>query len=546
MNTVIHPLQADITLPRRFTNPFHYTPHPLTEMAAGILQRYLDSQTRWHGELQRGKMFGVMVVECDGHTGFIAAYSGLLGERNDWPYFVPPIYDSQNPHGYFKQEEAAISRLNGKLALLEQSTERARLTDAVSRMKESHDLHLITYKEKMAEAKRRRDALRPTATPEQLDLMVRESQFMKAELARLRRRQRQEMEELQAGLDKYDRLVREIRQERRKRSDMLQEWLFRQYTVGNARGELSNLLDIFRQSLHRLPPSGAGDCCAPRLLNYAYRHRLKPVCMGEFWWGDSPKGEVRHHLSYYPACRGKCLPILNFMLQGLDVEPNPLEQDRPLAMDIEFEDDDICVVRKPSGLLSVPGLTDRSSVISLLREHWQGTVEPLTVHRLDMDTSGLLVVAKTPEAQRNLQLQFADRKTGKRYLALLDGEWKGDSQGVIRLPLCPDLNDRPRQRVDYQYGKPAVTSFRILSVHDGHTLVSLVPHTGRTHQLRLHCAHTEGLGLPITGDPLYSHRSGSPVSCRLCLHAAFLSFLHPTSGRPMHFEWNDTPGFPVF
>ena len=435
----IHPLHTDILPPERFTYPFCYVPHPLCLLAAQEVQQQLRRMT-----LTEGKMFGVLVVEtADSSLAFLAAYSGLLEGRNDWPYFVPPIYDAQQPNGYFKTEERLISA-----------------------MRDDNQ-----------------------------------------------------------------------KEERRQRSQQLQLWLFDQYRFLNAHGERRRLVDVW-QDYHNservrrkfpLPPGGTGDCCAPKLLQYAYQQQLKPLCMAEFWWGPSPKTEIRQHAQYYPACRGKCKPVLTWMLQGLNVDPNPeeLAATPQIDIDVVFEDDTLIVVNKPSGLLSVPGRIGSHSVATILGQRFPGS---LIAHRLDMGTSGLMVAAKTREAYRHLQQQFADHTVSKTYVARLDTALGGSAakppQGTIALPLLSDPVNRPRQVVDYERGKAAVTDYEFIAPD----LVRLFPHTGRTHQLRMHCAHRDGLGCPIVGDELY----GRPAD-RLYLHAESLELTHPKNGERMFF-----------
>ena len=436
-----HPLHTDIERPARFTYPFCYEPHPLCLLAAQEVQQELGRMT-----LTEGKMFGVLVVaDCNDELGFVAAYSGLLEGRNDWPYFVPPVYDAQQPDGHFKQEERLISAM--------------------------------------------RD----------------DSQ----------------------------------REERRQRSQQLQLWLFDQYRFLNARGERRRLVDVWQdyhcseriRRKYPLPPGGTGDCCAPKLLQYAYAQGLKPLCMAEFWWGPSPKTEVRQHGQFYPACRGKCKPVLTWMLQGLNVDPNPEEIASTPQLDITvvYEDDTLIVISKPSGLLSVPGRIGSYSVATILSQRYPGT---LLAHRLDMGTSGLMVAAKTRDAYRQLQQQFSDHTIRKTYVAQLDTSYSSPSaprptKGTISLPLLCDPINRPRQVVDYERGKTAVTDYEFI----GNGRVRLYPHTGRTHQLRMHCAHPDGLGCPIRGDELY----GRPAD-RLYLHAERLELTHPATGERMTFE----------
>ena len=433
----IHPLHNTTSeRPQRFTYPFCYEPHPLCRAAATEVQQYIAEHEEIRSDADRGKMFGVLVVDSTDGLAFLAAYSGLLAGRNDWPYFVPPVYDAQQPDGHFKTTEHEISLI-------------------------SHHSPLIS----------------------------------------------------------------------KQMSQELQLWLFHQYQLLNARGETKDLVDIWqsyysREKLRRkfpLPPGGTGDCCAPKLLQYAYQHGLKPVCMAEFWWGAPTKEEVRQHLNFYPACRGKCKPILTWMLQGLDVDPNPetLGLQR-MEIPTVYEDDALLVVDKPSGMLSVPGRIEDYSVETVMHERYPDSI---VAHRLDMGTSGLLIVAKNGDAYRILQQQFIRHEVRKKYIALL--EHPGQGTGVISLPLRPDPMNRPRQVVDMAHGKRAVTRYEFI----GDRLVALWPETGRTHQLRIHCAHPDGLSNPIVGDELYGTRSQ-----RLCLHAAEIWFRHPVSGDEMHIK----------
>ena len=430
----IHPLHnTHSERPQRFTYPFCYEPHPLCCEAAAEVQQYIAEHSEICSDADNGKMFGVLVVsfpDRKDELGFLAAYSGLLAGRNDWPYFVPPVYDAQQPDGYFKTKEHEISAKGGDKEM----------------------------------------------------------------------------------------------------SQQLQTWLFHQYQLLNARGEKKDLVEIWQDYYNRpklrqkfpLPPGGTGDCCAPKLLQYAYQHGLQPVCMAEFWWGKPTKEELRQHLNYYPACRGKCKPILTWMLQGLEVDPDPEMQGfRRMEIPIVYEDDAIVVIDKPSGMLSVPGRIDDYSVETVMHERYP---DSFVAHRLDMGTSGLLIVAKNGDSYRSLQQQFIRHEVRKKYLAFL--EHSGEGTGTISLSLRPDPMNRPRQVVDMEHGKRAVTRYEFVS----NRLVALWPETGRTHQLRIHCAHPDGLGNPIVGDELYGTSDK-----RLCLHAAEIWFRHPVTGSEMHF-----------
>lgn len=428
----MHTLHTDLPKPERFTYPFFYEPHPLCLLAAEEVKQEIRRINP-----KEGKMFGVLVVEtAQQQLGFLAAYSGLLEGRNDWDYFVPPIFDAQQPNGYFK---------------------------------------------------------------------TREREIMASE-------------------------------EHKQMSQELQTWLFHQYQLLNARGETKDLVDVWQdyhcsERIRRkfpLPPGGTGDCCAPKLLQYAYKEGLKPICMAEFWWGESPKNLIRHHEQFYPACRGKCKPVLTWMLQGLDVDPSPEETNasHPGA-EIVYEDEAVAVINKPSGMLSMPGRQETYSVATWAEERWPGS---MVAHRLDMSTSGIILVAKTEEAYHALQEQFTERVIKKKYLAIVEGIPK-DEHGIVNLPLSSDPMNRPCQIVDHEHGKQAITEYRILATRQDYTLLALWPHTGRTHQLRMHCAHHEGLGCPILGDELYGRKAD-----RLYLQAQAITFVHPVTNKRMHFE----------
>ncbi len=536
-----HSLDTDIPKPGRFTFPFCYEPHPLCLLAASEVQRYIAAEPVWSEEIGRGKMFGVLVVESEGRLGYLAAYSGLLQGRNDWPFFVPAVYDMLQPDGVFRQGERAIEAVGREIERLENSDQYRTLTERAKGMRLENGAEEQAYKALMAEAKARRDALRggSVLSEEAAEALVRESQHMKAELRRMRKRHTERLDAVEREVEAVRMDMERLKNRRRTMSDDLQRWLFSQFQMLNSRGERRSLLDIFSASTGSIPPSGAGECCAPKLLQYAFSHGLTPVCMAEFWWGESPKAEVRHHLSYYPACRGKCKPILEYMMQGMETDPDPLADGRDGdAIETVYEDDVMAVVCKPAGMLSVPGKSVRKSVLSELRKRWPSADGPLLVHRLDMDTSGLLVAAKTMAAYVNLQRQFASRTIRKTYVALLSCRPDRPESGVINLPMRPDPLDRPRQVIDEVYGKEAQTEYRIVGESRGLTRVLLIPHTGRTHQLRLHCAHESGLGAPVEGDVLYG-RSAQRQSLhgqRLFLHAQSIELLHPVTGKPLRFE----------
>lgn len=519
---------TDIPLPERFTYPFCYTPHPLCILAAKEVQSYLTRQTAWKDELRQGKMFGVLIVQTEhGETGYLAAFSGILAGKNLHPFFVPPVYDLLQPQGFFKIEEENISSINRNIRQLENDKAYAALSAELARTIQSAEDILATAKAQLKEAKTAREQRRKEKelnAQEEAEL-IRESQFQKAEYKRLERSWKARITTLQTQTEDWERRISALKSERKTRSAALQQKLFEQFGMLNYRGEVKNLCEIFGQTVHKTPPAGAGECAAPKLLQQAYLHGWKPIAMAEFWWGDSPKTEIRHHGHYYPACKGKCEPILQHMLQGLQVEENPMLKRMQVPsknLEIVYEDPWLSVINKPAGMLSVPGKEDAVSVYSLMREQYPEADGPLMVHRLDMATSGLMLIAKTKRVHQNLQAQFKNRLVRKRYVALLEGIVPKD-KGTVDLPLCLNPLDRPRQMVHTEHGKPAITDYQVLERLDGkRTRIAFYPRTGRTHQLRIHAAHPLGLHCPIIGDELYGEKAD-----RLYLHAEYLEFTHP-------------------
>lgn len=525
---------AGIELPRLFTYPFHYTPHPLCVMAAGEVQAYINKQTRWKEELDKGKMFGVLIVRTsNGQTGYLAAFSGNLCGSNSHSFFVPPVYDLLKPDGFFKIEEEQISAINHQIGQLQNCDRYLELQQKMERETASSQQALSEARKVLKAAKEKREQRRLHRPNENEQVaMIRESQYQKAEFKRLERYWKEQISEIKTELESFSSQIEALKAERRNRSAALQQKLFQQFNFLNAKGETKNLCAIFEETVQKTPPAGAGECAAPKLLQYAYLSGLSPIAMAEFWWGESPKTDIRHHGYYYPSCRGKCEPILRHMLQGLNVEPAPserysLSQNMP---EILFEDQWLLVLHKPEGVLSVPGKSEEQSIYSLLRARYPEATGPLVVHRLDMATSGLLLAAKTQEVHRHLQAQFENRSIKKRYIALLDGILP-EEEGVIDLPICPDYLDRPRQMVNEELGKTAITRYRVMDRKNGQTRIAFFPLTGRTHQLRVHAAHPLGLNCPIVGDELYGRKAE-----RLYLHAEYLEFIHPVSGQRMVIE----------
>lgn len=517
-------------LPDRFNDPFDYKPHPLCVAAAGMVRSYMKTRSEWGDEIAAGKMFGVLIVrDTEGSVGFLAAFSGNLAGDNDHPYFVPPVYDMLRPGDFFRREEAEISEINRRISELESAPERIAAIRYAAEIGELAAAELARAKETLNGNKARRAERRlHTDDPAELDAMIRESQYQKAEYRRLKQLWDKRISEARAAADISEKRISALRAERKRRSEALQMRLFEHFVIMNARGRTKNLCEIFAPTPQRTPPAGAGECAAPKLLQYAYANRLQPVAMAEFWLGRSPVGEIRHEGCYYPACRGKCGPILAFMLDGLDVERH--RQRETPSPTVIYEDDSLAVVNKPAGMLSVKGKGSAPSVEEWARQRFTNAERTMVVHRLDMETSGIILVAKDLDTYRKLQSQFHDRTIVKRYEALLDGPVAADS-GRIELALRPDPLDRPRQIADPEHGKQAVTEYRVTERRAEVTAVEFTPRTGRTHQLRVHSAHPLGLGAPIAGDALY----GRPSS-RLFLHASHIEFRHPATGETMVFD----------
>ena len=537
---------SEIELPQQFTYPFRYTPHALSRMAAEEVQHYLQTRPEWQEELQQGKMFGVLIVRTpQGEIGYLAAFSGNLAGSNHHSFFVPPVYDLLNPDGYFKEEEEQISLINRELKEIEASaySSKAYQQKMVALHQEEKEA-IDKQKQLMKEAQQRRNELRATGTltEEELAALIKESQTEKTRLKRIKNAWKDYIDYQKKQFNPWLDRIHELKEERKQRSAALQQWIFEQFRLLNARGEEKNTYNIFYELFEQLPPAGTGECAAPKLLQYAYQNGLEPIAMAEFWWGDSPKGEIRRHGQYYPSCKHKCEPILGFMLQGLDVEPNPLLITNTDASQLEtiYEDEYLLVINKPAGMLSVPGKNGQESVQSLMRKRYPDATGPLMVHRLDMDTSGLLLVAKDEQTHTQLQEQFEKREVKKRYIALLDGiVTSKNEKDFIRLPLRPDYDNCPLQMVDFQHGKSAITRYEILGITSHFidekehfcTRMAYYPESGRTHQLRVHSAHPDGMDCPILGDPLYGQAAD-----RMYLHAESLQFRHPQTGQNMKFE----------
>ena len=539
----------DIAPPERFTFPFYYEPHPLTKIAAADLQRYLETQTELdhnfglgtdNDKIVIGKMFGVLVVrDGEGRLGYLFAFSGKLAESNDHPKFVPPVFDMLVDGSFFLKEQDIIDAINGEIEALESDENYNRLKLDMEQRTAQSVQEISEFKQQLKTNKEIRGLRREENinNPDKDDQalveadLAKQSHYDRHRLRLLTAEWKQRLEELRATLDPIDGRIEALKNERKERSAALQGQLFEQYSFLNKAGKSKSLHDIFAPTAFGRPPAGAGECATPKLLQFAFANGYEPLAMAEFWWGASPKSDIRKHKQFYPACAGKCKPILAHMLEGMPVDENPFLSSAKdsVSLQIIYEDEYLLVVNKPAGLRSVPGVDIHDSVYSRLRSILIDT-EPLLVHRLDMGTSGLLVVAKTQDVHKHIQKQFLDRKISKRYSALLS---KSISrlEGEIDLPLCADPFNRPRQLVCFETGKRSVTRYKVIESAGGVTRIHFWPLTGRTHQLRMHAAHEQGLNAPIVGDGLY----GTPAE-RLYLHAAYLAFVHPKTKEKMTFE----------
>ena len=580
-------LLSSCGIPEKMNNPFDYDPHPLCIQVCKELQAFLYNKKEWREEINQGKMFGILIVKDEQHISYLAAYSGQIGGRSDWDHFVPAVFDYLQPNGYFKTHESEITRINHAILRLSNDERMKAAQKQISTLQKARQEAIALYQQKMKEAKAKRDGRRQEIKEKLQEIrglyaestqmketetekwkaeeqaMIKESQFMKAELRRLKK-SLAEKTDLEKEYEDHQENIKQLKLLRKTLSDTLQQWLFSQFQMRSPQGETKDLLEIFRDyacqgssnalALKSIPPAGSGECCEPKLLQYAYEHHLTPLQMAMFWWGESPKEEIRHHLQFYPACNGKCKPILHWMLPENSYTTEPSCD--VAELDTLYEDRELAVICKPAGMLSVPGKDKgKTSVYSLMRKKYPGATGPLIVHRLDMATSGLMIIAKTEFAYHKLQEQFLNHHIQKKYIAIICCSQEQivdyqDGKHVISLPLMPDYLDRPRQIVNLEQGKEAITEFEALREEDmagkmgkteklenetskKHYLrIALYPKTGRTHQLRVHCAHKEGLNAPILGDPLYGNEKAS----RLYLHAESILFTHPKTGKKLYIE----------
>ncbi|MUL01529.1 RNA pseudouridine synthase [Aliivibrio fischeri] len=543
------------TLPEKFTFPFCYEPHPLCELAAEELQRHLETQQEWHhnfglsGDKSNaiGKMFGVLLVKAPtGEIGYLSAFSGKIADSNHLPHFVPPVFDMLEEDGFFKTELAEITEINATIKQLEANPQLSHLATSIQSETTASLQQIEMQRQVMIEGRKSRKAQRAAAeitaqdgtqkSAEELEqlkvVLGKESVKEKNTLRDIKLIWDEKLNALQCQLNELEDALNELKTKRKNLSNGLQKKLFQQYKFLNTHGIEKDLNDIFKDTPNQIPPAGSGECAAPKLLQYAFAHGFTPLALAEFWWGIAPKSEIRQHKKFYASCQSKCQPILGHMLDGIEMDDNPLLINPAEGKDLEivYEDEFMVVVNKPADFLSVPGKNIHDSVYARIQQRYPDATGGLIIHRLDMATSGLLVLGLTPKAHKRLQQQFINRTVEKRYTALLDGVLEQD-EGLITLPMRGDLYDRPRQLVCFEHGKPAETTYQVIERKENKTKVYLYPKTGRTHQLRVHCAHYLGLNMPITGDGLYGKKAN-----RLHLHAGYLSLIHPITKEPMEFN----------
>jgi tRNA pseudouridine32 synthase/23S rRNA pseudouridine746 synthase len=541
---------SNLDIPVLFDYPFYYEPKEIAKLACKEVQDYLENQKDFEhnfgllndtSSIPIGKMFGVLVVKNKlNEIGYLAAVSGKLANSNEHLYFVPPVFDMLHKDGFFLEQEERLNEINRILEKLESDSSYLNLKQEWLNFDKNSTQKIadakLLLKTNKADRKKQRSVIIKT-------LNVEDAQEFEADLVKQSLRDKYEFRKLTEEIEtqkvaflneieSYESKISELKEERKIKSKSLQNQLFEQYQFTNKFNKNKSLKSIFEQTVFQKPPAGAGECAAPKLLQFAFLNELEPICMAEFWWGDSPKSEVRKHQHFYTACTGKCEPILGHMLDGIELEENLLlKQNSDVdQLEIIYEDNELIVINKPEEFLSVPGIEIKDSVYFRIKSLYPNATGPLIVHRLDMATSGLLVLALNKESHKALQQQFIKRKIKKRYVALLDGNIK-DDKGVINLPLRVDLDDRPRQMVCEEHGKPAKTEYEVIKRKDNKTLVHFYPITGRTHQLRMHASHVLGLNSPIIGDDLYGKKAD-----RLHLHAEYLELMHPTTKEMMKFQ----------
>lgn len=543
-------------LPERFTFPFCYEPHPLCLLATQELQNHLSNNSSCQQEFsQTGKMFGVLLVENgQGQVGYLSAFSGKLNIQENIINFVPSVFDVEKESALYAEDVRIINGLNSELEkllvnpLLDEHQQAIEIkVNLQDEQLEQHRNHM-TLNKKIRKDKR--DLIRGSLVGDDLaqglKKLAQESIDDKNHLRDLKHYWREQVSQIQQKLDSLTDEINGIKKRRKQLSTRLQTKIFKQYRMLNSASIEKDLIELFKSAPFQVPPAGTGDCAAPKLLQYAFKQKLKPLAIAEFWWGHAPKSEIRQHKNFYAACSGKCQPILAHMLEGMAVDDNPLlvNPAEGKLLEIIYQDDDIVVVNKPGEFLSVPGKHIEDSVYLRIKQQFPQATGSYIVHRLDMSTSGVMVLTLTKRAQKHIQQQFVNRTIKKRYMAILEGDIEkrlGKKQGEINLPLRGDFEDKPKQLVCFEQGKKSKTQWEVIDVVEGRSKLYLYPESGRTHQLRVHCAHPLGLGLPILGDDLYGinhHNNGADKKeyQRLHLHAEMLTLTHPITKEVMTFQ----------
>ena len=523
--------------PAVFASPFDPSaPHPVAQRAAQLLQASLQCDAALHATLAQpggGKMVGVLVVaDRNGRVGFLCGFSGMLDGAWHREGFVPPLFDAAARDAMWPAGQAALRAIEVRWRELSSGAVVNHVREQLSAIDTTRAAASEALRTRHVHNRASRKAVREASacSPQTLHALEQQSRADTAERRSFDATIDPARDQLARQLRALDDERLALQTQRADESRGLMQQVHDTYAIVNARGERRRLRELFAPGE---PPAGAGDCAGPKLFGYAFAHELRPLAMAEFWWGASPATGDRHHGRYYPSCRGKCGPIVPFMLEGLASEAAPvfgiatgIAADEPRAV---FEDEWLVIVDKPVGLLSVPGRSGalRDCAQTRLAARYPGATGPMVVHRLDLDTSGLLLIAKDAATHTALQRLFARREIDKRYIAWLDGVVTLDS-GTIELPLRVDIDDRPRQIVDAEHGKSALTQWRVVERTATRTKVELIPRTGRTHQLRVHASHPAGLGAAIVGDRLYGTASADQ---RLLLHAESIAFIHPQTGK---------------
>ncbi|MEZ9858907.1 pseudouridine synthase [Vibrio splendidus] len=535
----------DLSIPTRFTFPYYYTPHPTCELAMLQLQQSLTDCGV--NETSQGNLYAVLLVQdpTTQELGYLSAFSGLqldpsLASQLNNINFVLPAFDSEQFQSNNSANLARQSQLADDIKKLQQSHNLDVLVAELEELTVESAQAIEAFQLAMTVNKAQRNELREQANQEKalgnlesaanlLKQLGNQSSQEKRDLKALRIEWKQKIAERQSQVDLIESELKNRKQDHQSISEQLETQRLSHYRFINQALESKSLLELLdgKDALE-----GSGDCCLPKLLNFAFEHGFKPLALSEFWWGLPPTDIIRQHANLYPVCQSKSFEILDHQLTHIELEDNPLIVNPAVgkSFDIVYEDDEIVVVNKPEEFLSVPGKFIEDSVYTRIKALYPNATGPLIIHRLDMSTSGLLILALTAESNKHIQKQFIDRTVEKRYTALLDGEIDGKS-GDISLPLRGDITDRPRQLVCHEHGRNADTYWEAIGTSNGKTKVHLYPKTGRTHQLRVHCAHPLGLGVPIRGDDLYGYKRE-----RLHLHAGYLKLIHPTTGEWMEFE----------